>query len=101
MDPLFEHYVFDSAKVKMESFMRQLEKSQEPPENWLYTCFRCGSNKIFSIVKQVTSADERTSVFNECRDCPNKCGDGLYSPCDKSPITSCALGFLRYGSSIK
>ena len=75
MDPIFEHPVFDSAREKMKRFIRQLEKPQETFENSLYTCFKCGSNNIFSITKQVTSADEGTSVFNECRDCHNKWRD--------------------------
>ena len=65
MDPIFEHPVFDSAREKMKRFIRQLEKLQEVLEN-LYTCLKCGSNNIFSIAKQVRSADEGTSVFNEC-----------------------------------
>ena len=75
MDPIFEHPVLDSAREKLKHFIRQLEKSQEPPENSLYTCFKCGSNKIFSIAKQVRSTDEGTSVFNECRDYHNKWSD--------------------------
>ena len=71
MDPIFEHPVSDSAREKMKHFIRHLEKSHKPLENSLYTCFKCGSN-IFSIAKQVRSADEGTSVFNECRDCHNK-----------------------------
>ena len=71
MDPIFEHPVFDSVRKKIKLFIRQLEKSQEAFENSLYTCFKCGSNNIFSVSKQVTSADEGTSVFNECRDCHN------------------------------
>ena len=75
MDPIFEHHVFDSAREKVERVIRQLEKSQEALENLLYTCFKCGSNKIFSIAKQVRSADEGTTVFNNCRDCHNKWSD--------------------------
>ena len=33
MDPVFEHPVFDSAREKMERFIRHLEKSQEAFEN--------------------------------------------------------------------
>ena len=76
MDKIFEHPVFDSAGEKMKRFIRQLEKSQEALENLLYTCFKCGSNNIFSVAKQVRSADEGASVFNECRDCYNKWRDG-------------------------
>ena len=72
MDPIFEHPVFDSAREKMKRFIRQLEKSQEALENSLYTCFKCGRNNVFSIAKHVRSADEGTSVFNECRNCHNK-----------------------------
>ena len=72
MIPIFEHPVFDSAREKVKRVMRQLEKSQEALENPLYTCFKCGRNNIFSVAKQVRSADEGTSVFNECRDCHNE-----------------------------
>ena len=75
MDPIFEHPVFDSAREKMKRFIRQLEKSQEALENSLYTCFKCGSNKVFSIAKQVRSVDQGTTVFNECRDGHNKWRD--------------------------
>ena len=76
MDPIFEHTVFDSAREKMKRFIRLLEKSQEPLENSLYTCFKCGSNNFVSIAKQVRSVDKGTSVLNECRDCHNKWRDG-------------------------
>ena len=72
MDPIFEHPVFDLAREKMK---RQSEKSQEPPENSVYTCFKCGSNNVFSIAKQVRSADEGITIFNKCRDCHNKWKD--------------------------
>ena len=68
MAPIFEHPVFDSARKKMNRAMEQLQKSQEALENLLYTCFKCGCNKIFAIAKQVRSVDEGTSVFNECQD---------------------------------
>ena len=42
--------------------MKQLEKPQETFENSLYTYFKCGSNNVFSIAKQVRSADEGTSI---------------------------------------
>ena len=76
MDPIFEHPVFDSAREKMKRFIGQLEKSQEALENSLYTCFKCESNNVFSVAKQVRSADEGTAVFNECCDCHNKWRDG-------------------------
>ena len=76
MDPIFEQPIFDSAREKMKRFIRQLEKSQENFENSFYTCFKCGGNNIFSVSKQVRSADEGTSVFNECRECQNKWRDG-------------------------
>ena len=76
MDPIFEHPVFDSSREKMKRFIRQLEKLQEALETSLYTCFKCGSNNVFFVAKQVKSADEETSVFNECRNCHNKWRDG-------------------------
>ena len=72
MDPIFKRPIFDWASEKVKRAMEQLEKSQEASENSLYTCFKCGSNKIFSIAKPVRSADEGTSVFNKCQDCHNK-----------------------------
>ena len=66
MNPIFEHPVFDSARGKVKRVIRQLEKSQKALENLLYTCFRCGSSNIFSIAKQVRSADEGMSVSIEC-----------------------------------
>ena len=75
MDPIFEHPVFDSTREKMKRFIRQFGKSQEDSEKSLYTCFKCGSNNIFSVTKQARSADEGISVFNECRDCHNKWRD--------------------------
>ena len=76
MDPIFEHSVFDSARGKVNRVIRQLKKSQEAVENSLYTCFRYGGNNVFSIAKQVRSADEGTSAFNECCQCRNKWRDG-------------------------
>ena len=72
MDPIFEHPIFDSARKKVKYIKGQFEKPQEPLENSLYTCSKCGRNKIFSIAKQVRSADEGMTVFNECQDCHNK-----------------------------
>ena len=66
MDPIFEHPIFDSGREKMKRFIRHLEKSEKVLEKLLYTCFKCGSNNVFSVAKQVRSADEGTSVFNEC-----------------------------------
>ena len=66
MDPIFEHPVFDLVREKVKRVIRQLEISQEVLENSLYTCFKCGSNKIFCIAKKIRSADEGTTVFNEC-----------------------------------
>ena len=70
-----EHPAFDSARDKMKRFIRRLQ-SQEAFENSLYTCFKCGSNNVFSMAMQVRSANEGTSVFNECRDCHNNWRDG-------------------------
>ena len=75
MDPIFEHPVFDSAREKLKRVKRQLEKLQEALEYSLYTFFKCGGSKIFSIAKQVKSADEGMTVLNECRDCRNKWRD--------------------------
>ena len=72
MDPIFELLVFDSNREKLKRVIRQLKKPQEILENSLYTCLRCGSNKILSIAKQVRSAGEGMTVFNKCRDCHNK-----------------------------
>ena len=76
MDPIFENPIFDSAREKVKRAIGQLEKPQQAFSNSLYTCFKCGSNNVFSVSKQVRSADEGTSVFNECRDCHNKWKDG-------------------------
>ena len=51
MDPIFENPVFDSYLFQM----------------WY---------NIFSVNKQVRSADEGISVFNEYHDCHNKWSDG-------------------------
>ena len=72
MDPNFEHPVFDSAKEKFQRAMEQLNKKQETFDNWLYSCFKCGSNNVLSVAKQVRPADEGTSVFNKCLLCHNK-----------------------------
>ena len=72
MDPIFEHPVFYLTREKIKRFKRQLEKSQETFENSLYTRFKYGRNNVFSIAKQVRSANEGTSVFKDCRDCHNK-----------------------------
>ena len=76
MDSIFEHPVLDSAREKLKRVIRQPERPQEALENSLYTGFKCGSNKIFSIAKQVRSGDERMTIFNECRGCHNKWRDG-------------------------
>ena len=75
MDPIFEYPVFDSAREKIKRVIRQLEIPPKALENLLCTCFKCGSNKIFSIAKQVKSADVGKTVFNDCRDCHNKWRD--------------------------
>ena len=72
VDSIFEHPVFDSATESVKCVIRQLEKPQKTFENSLCTCFKCGSNNVFSITKHVKTADEGTSVFNECDDCHNK-----------------------------
>ena len=60
MDTIFEHPVFDSAREKMKRFIGQLEK---PQKNLWNLCFKCGRNNVFSIAKQVRSADEGTFIF--------------------------------------
>ena len=72
----FDHPVFDSAREKFRRYMEQLQKSQETFDNPLYSCFKCGSSNVLSILKQVRSADEGTSVFNQCLICHNKWRDG-------------------------
>ena len=57
----------------MKYFTRQLEELQEKFETF---CTPVSSDNVFSITKQVRSADEATSVFNKCRDCHNKWRDG-------------------------
>ena len=57
MDPIFEHPAFDSARERVKCVIEQPGKPQETFEDSLYTCFKCGSKKIFYIVKQVRSAD--------------------------------------------
>ena len=76
MDPIFEHPIFNLAREKMKCAMEQLKKPQQAFSNLLYTCFKCGSNNVFSVAKQVRSTDEGASVFNECRNCHNKWRDG-------------------------
>ena len=76
MDPIFEHPGFGSAREKLKRVIRQLEKPRETLESLLYTCFKCGGNNIFSIAKQIRSADEGMTVFNECLGCHNKWMDG-------------------------
>ena len=76
MDSIFKHLIFDSAREKMKRATEELEKSQEALENSFYTCFKCGSNNIFSVAKEVRPADKGTSVFSKCRNCHNKWRDG-------------------------
>ena len=71
MDPIFEHPVFDLAREKLKRFIRHFEKPHKNLENSLYTCFTGVSNNV----GQVRSADEGTSVFNECRGCHNRWRD--------------------------
>ena len=92
MDPIFEHPAFDSARERVECVIRQLEKPQEALKNSLYTCFKCGRNKIFSIAKLVRSSDEGVTVFDKCRDCHNKWRDWL---CYKCLIKNCNDGYMH------
>ena len=75
-DPIFEHPVFDSSRNRVKCVIKQVEKPQEALEDSLYTCFKCGSNNIFSITRQARSPNEGTSVFNKFHDCHNKWRDG-------------------------
>ena len=76
MDPVFKRPIFDSAREKVKCAIEQLEKPHQAFSNSLYTCFKCGSNNVFSVARQVRSADEGTSVFNDCRECHNKWRNG-------------------------
>ena len=76
MNSIFEHPIFDSAREKVKCVIKLLEKPQETFKGLLHICFKCGSNKIFSIAKQVRPADEGPSVFNDGRDCHNRWRDG-------------------------
>ena len=76
MDPVFKHLIFDSAREKVKRAIEQLENPRQAFSNSLYAYFKCGSNSVFSVAKQVRSADEGTSVFNKCRECHNKWRDG-------------------------
>ena len=76
MKKKMDHPIFDSVREKVKRAMEHLEKLQETLENSLYTCFKCGSNNVFSVAKQVMSAEERTSVFNKYCECYNKWRDG-------------------------
>ena len=76
MDPVFKHPIFDSAMEKVKRAIEQLKKPQQAFSNSLYTCFKCGSNNVFSVGRQVRPADEGTSVFNECCECQKKWREG-------------------------
>ena len=75
-NPIFAHPFFDSAREKVKRAMEQLKKPQETFNNSLYASFKCGGNNVFSVAKQVQSADEGISLVSECRDCHNKWRDG-------------------------
>ena len=68
-------FILGYTREKVKHAMKQLKKQPEDLENLLHVCFKCGSKKIFSIAKQVRSADEGTTVFNKGRDCCNKWRD--------------------------
>ena len=76
MDPVFKRPIFDSAREKVKCAIEKLEKPHQAFSNSLYTCFKCGSNNVFSVARQVRSADEGTSVFNDCREFHNKWRNG-------------------------
>ena len=56
-------------KKKLGNVIHQLENTPETFSNSLYICFKCGKNNIYSSGKQVSPADEGTTVFNKCSDC--------------------------------
>ena len=97
MDPVYKHSIYDSAREKVTRAVEQLEKPRQAFSNSLYTCFKCGSNNVFSVARQVRSADEGTSVFNECREFHNKWRDGWYLLCDKFAITNHKGGVPKQG----
>ena len=73
----FSNRVFDSAKKRVSEVLDLMERPNIPSsEQTLYMCYKCGSENISSIAKQVRSSDEGTSVFNSCNDCRNKWRDG-------------------------
>ena len=76
MDLVFTRPIFDSASEKVKRAIDQLQKPQQAFSNSSYTCFKCGNNNVFSVARQVRSADQGASVFNECRDCHNNWRDG-------------------------
>ena len=51
MDLIFKDPVFDSVRERVKCVIKQLKKPIETFENPLCTCFSCGSNNLFSIVK--------------------------------------------------
>ena len=69
MDPIFEYPISYSCRERVKFVARLQEKPAQTFSDSMYTCFICGSNNVFSVVKQVRSADEGKTVFNECRDC--------------------------------
>lgn len=75
MDPIFSHPVFYNAKKIKEDVLSQLEKQHKTLVKCLYVCYRCGENNIRSVSKQVRSANEGISIFNECLYCHKKWRD--------------------------
>ena len=74
--PFFNILFLIQRGKRVKCVIKKLEKPQETFKNSLYTCFKRGSNNLFSAAKQVRSADGGTSVFKECRDCHNKWRNG-------------------------
>ena len=69
MDPIFEQPISYFSRERVKFVVRLQEKPPQTFSESIYTCFICGSNNVFSVAKQVRSADEGKTVFNECRDC--------------------------------
>jgi DNA-directed RNA polymerase subunit M/transcription elongation factor TFIIS len=72
---LWPHATFD--------FERLIEKEMDdfithPPElaEGVLTCCKCGSKKIYSMLKQTRSLDEPMTVFASCSECRYKWTEG-------------------------
>lgn len=61
------------AEMRAEE-LAQIEYAQSQPitEEGVFTCERCGSQRVFAFSKQVRSADEGMSVFAKCSECKHR-----------------------------